>query len=304
MPPTSAALIAHLKALAARLKPTDVTPHIAHLNRLLSTTSYLDTTLLTVTYTLHLLHALLHRLSAASLARTVRNLLSNLPAPLKLVVLLATPPPPPSRLLLLTTRTAALAALIDDFRIFLRLRSMLAIWCWGARTLQEPPADTITRVITWAQVTASAATQLLENGAYLGSKGVVGLGERSVARWYVWSSRFWALYVGLEFWRLGRVRAARLKEREAETVQKIEVNETEGKAKEGDLVTIGGEQEKKVVRAREEAEWWSQIYVNMAWAPLTVHWSMEKGFAGEGQVALLGIVAGVFGLKEAWQATA
>ena len=124
--------------------------------------------------------------------------------------------------------------------------------------------------------------QYLENGAYLGSKGVLGFDNRKITRWYVLSCRFWALHVSLEFVRLARVRFLRRREGNPS----------------------GREEKESKVAMVEEAKWWRDFYVNAAWMPLTLHWSTEKGIgAGEGTTAALGLVAGVLGLKEAWEAT-
>ena len=64
------------------------------------------------------------------------------------------------------------------------------------------------------------------------------------------------------------------------------------------------EKEGKVQRVRDEARWWSEAYVNAAYAPLTVHWSLEQGCVSEAWVGFLGMVAGLVGFKELWEQTA
>lgn len=86
------------------------------------------------------------------------------------------------------------------------------------------------------------------------------------------------LHVGLDFVRLGREIVLR-KEKE----QKSEVEEE-------------GEREWK-------AKWRKDMVVNLAYAPLTVHWSLEKGLVTEFWVGLLGSVAGWTGLKVLWHST-
>ena len=124
--------------------------------------------------------------------------------------------------------------------------------------------------------------QYLENAAYLGSKGVLNFGQRKITRWYMWSCRFWALHVLLEFVRLARVRALRRKE---------------------GIPSGREEKEGKMEVAKAEAKWWRDVYINAAWMPLTIHFSTEKGFVGEGTTAALGLIAGILGLKEAWKVT-
>merc|ERR1711977_765913 len=47
--------------------------------------------------------------------------------------------------------------------------------------------------------------------------------------------------------------------------------------------------------------WRRQLLINAAYAPLTIHWSLEKGLVGEFWVGLFGSVAGLAKLKEAWR---
>jgi len=51
------------------------------------------------------------------------------------------------------------------------------------------------------------------------------------------------------------------------------------------------------------AKWRREMVVNLAYAPLTVHWSLEKGLVGDFWVGLLGSVAGVTGIRELWKNT-
>lgn len=86
------------------------------------------------------------------------------------------------------------------------------------------------------------------------------------------------LHVGLDFVRLGREVLLR-----REKDEKSEVEEE-------------GEREWK-------AKWRKEMVVNLAYAPLTVHWSLEKGLVTEFWVGLLGSVAGWTGLKVLWHNT-
>ncbi|KAA6408249.1 MAG: hypothetical protein FRX48_07991 [Lasallia pustulata] len=177
-----------------------------------------------------------------------------------------------------------LADLIDDFRIFLRLWGLLGILAWAKSVSETPPHDTILHTITWAQIVVNTLYQLLENGAYLASHHVLPRSEQKVNRWYLWSSRFWMGHVGLEFVRLAREWALR----------KLVAEARGGKAKE-----LGAKWE----RVREEGRWWREVRVNAAYAPLTVHWSVDKDWVGERVVGGLGMVAGWIGLRELWRRT-
>ena len=94
-------------------------------------------------------------------------------------------------------------------------------------------------------------------------------------------------HVALDLVRLWRVREIR---REAARVEAEETgDETGGKIKKDDGVEEG---------------WRRELAVNLAYAPLTVHWSLEKGLWGvsDGVVGGLGMVAGILGMQKQWRA--
>lgn len=137
------------------------------------------------------------------------------------------------------------------------------------------------RSIVSVQVVANIAYQYLENMAYLSSKGVWGWNTERQNKAWAWSSRFWAVHVVLDFVRLWRERAVRQKERKAGWKGREEEAETE-------------ENEWRI-------KWRRSLLVNVAYAPLTVHWSLEQGLVSDSWVGVLGSVAGIAGLKEVWR---
>jgi len=282
--PTSVAVPKTPTTLAHRLftSPTDTT--IAHLNRLLSTSSGVDQTLMLLNYTLVLLHSqlsrLLHlrlRLLAERLAASASKSLRPGETMLTTMPLTATT----TRLAALHAGTKGLAATISDARIFLRLWGLLGVWAWARATYYGGPQDAVLRALAWAQVAANAGYYVYEHAAYLASKKVLrDVAARRQGRWWLVSGRFFAAHVFLDFARLWRVRQMR----------------------------VGGEgvREKEDGVAGEKAErlWWRQLAVNAAYAPLVVHWSLAQGFVGDGWYGLLGSFAAVVGFREAWKQTA
>lgn len=174
---------------------------------------------------------------------------------------------------------SALTSLISDIRIFNRLWGLLGIYAWGHSIIQHPPRDLTIRRIVAAQVLVNACFQGLENVAYLASHQVLQISKQGQSKLWMWSSRFWMAHVGLEFWRLQRVREMRM-----------------GKISRG-LLQRG---EKKV----EEDEWRRNIISNLAYAPLTLHWSVQNGMIGPSAVGALGSIAAVIGLQNAWNSAA
>ena len=142
--------------------------------------------------------------------------------------------------------------------------------------------------ITLAQVGVNVVYQVLENVAYLGQRGIIRRSERQQVRDWVWSSRFWAAHVLLEFAKLWRVRAL------------WDRNGVEGMSKEE-----GEEKEKEGKRKRKEEvdAWWRELLINACYAPMTIHWSVESGIMSDEWVGLLGAIAGGTGLRKMWKKT-
>jgi hypothetical protein len=255
------------------LKKTDQA--ITHLNRILSTPSGTDALLLTTGYaTLATSNALstlaLHRLYAR--AREFIELVINLPENTSIIIPPSALPSP--RLLRLSQSLKALSDVISDFRIFVRLWGLLGIWKWGKSLLEQPPKDAVLRRLAWMQVAVNIAYQALENGAYLASKGVLGWDQKKQAKAWVWSSRFWAAHVLLEFSRLG------YEWRKGKDSEK-------GKEVEGQNVR----------------KWKRDLVTNLAYAPLTIHWGLKSGLVNDFWVGVLGTAAGMAGFLELWKNT-
>jgi len=130
--------------------------------------------------------------------------------------------------------------------------------------LVDRPEDRTLMRITLAQVGVNVVYQVLENLAYLGQHGIIGRSERQQARDWVWSSRFWAAHVLLEFVRLWRVRAL-----------------WDKKGVEGKTNGEDEEKEAKIKRKEEVDAWWRDELVG-----------------------LLGAIAGGIGLREIWKKSA
>ncbi|KAI9678731.1 MAG: hypothetical protein M1817_005788 [Caeruleum heppii] len=299
--PSSAAQLDRLKPwIHLYLHKTDTT--ISHLNRILSTPTGLDTTLSLLSYSTLLLSTLINRLTLTRLHNAAAELTSKAATTLLPGETLIAQLSLPSGYAALARRGAqlkALAALVSDVRIFLRLWGLLGIWTWGRDTWRAPPRDGILRSIAYAQVFVNMFYQFLENGAYLGQHGVVSWSTTTQSRAWAWSSRFWACHVALDLGRLFRERHLRL----SQTTQEDSTTHSERSEKHVD------EKEKEVeANTRESQTFWDrwnrELLVNVAFAPLTLHWSLEEGLVGDGVVGALGSVAGVVGFREMWRRTA
>jgi hypothetical protein len=170
----------------------------------------------------------------------------------------------------LPPRANALAGLISDYRMFVRLWGLLGMYAWGKGLVYHAPGDAVLKAAAWGQMSAYTAYQFLENRAYLAGKGIIKREGKDIMWDWLWSSRMWMVGVGWEFVRLWRVRQ----------------------------LWVGAEEEK---REKEVAQWRRDFVVNLMNAPLTLHYSVAGGALSEPTVAFLGMVAGIVGLAERWK---
>jgi hypothetical protein len=312
-PPSKATMLRKLRFLLLRyltrtFRSTDRT--LLRLSKLLSTPSGTDVLLCTTSYTLTLIHAVLSRVLERKLANIATDIAEKadgilLPGE----TLIASLPAPTSTKVIaqVVGSSKALAEVISDFRIFVRLWGVLGLYTWTRGTYLDPlPQDAgrkekALRALTWAAIASCVGFQVLENGAYLSSKGVLTasswtgeVGKARENRWWLWSSRFWAAYVGVELVRLGIERC--YKESTPILAQEVDID---------------GEKEDKIRREevvkKEELGnwlWWKDLASNVAYAPMTVHWSLEQGLLSDWGVGVCGMVAGGALLADTWRRTA
>lgn len=154
---------------------------------------------------------------------------------------------------------------------------------------------------------ACALYQGLENGAYLAEKGVLGWKKERIAKAWIWSGRAWCAYVALELARLGyewgelkgqdlgrqkrKGEASRGADNEGQTLEKGELELRMGKVEDDGLKERWG-------------KWYAEVGVNVAYAPMTVHYSLENGILSEGAIGGLGAVVGALSIGQAWRETA
>lgn len=276
--------------LQSSLRSTDTT--LLRLAKVLSTPAGIDSALCTLGYTLAFVRAGLQthlESKLRTLALAIAEKASDALLPGETLIASLPPTPAIGRLTLASDASKKLADVVSDFRVFVRMWGLLDIYLWGRDTYVNPPKDGVVKAITWLQVLVNVLFQYLENGAYLASKGILNTdgwtGEAGAKRqtwWWVWSSRFWAAHVGLEFVRLGYM---------------WRLDSTQAAAE-------GEEKEDKLARKTKYETWWRQAISNAAYAPLTIHWSLEEGCVTDGWVGFCGMIAGGVGLREQWRRTA
>ncbi|KAI1115007.1 hypothetical protein F5Y14DRAFT_142401 [Nemania sp. NC0429] len=281
--------------------PSNADAFLAHLQRCLATPAGIDTVLLFVCYSSRLTSALLTSLVQPALERSASRLVALATALPPSATLLFTARDLPSSgvalVLALAKRLKALSVLTSEARTISRLWGLLGMYFWARRLVlkrrqsQQQPGggdeDRFQTTLAWSQLAACVVFQALENGAYLASRGVLEWAPATQGKAARWSARFWGSFVGLELVRL--------------------FYESSRRGRRSSADKFAGGKTVAVVE-REEREWrdgWRKTVVrNLAWAPLTVHWSLEQGLVSELGVGLLASVPAVVQIRDLWRNTA
>ncbi|EGD97488.1 hypothetical protein TESG_04896 [Trichophyton tonsurans CBS 112818] len=274
---------------------------ILRLNKFISSAHGTERAFATVGYSAHILHYALTRsrrlnqLALAALGRKPAAAAAAVSPPSKAAGGAAAASSHPHLL--------ALASLVSETRTSLRLLGLLPLWAWGSSTYKSPPADPVLRAIAYGQVLACVLFQLLENVAFLASKGV--LSKRAVERWgslskwSIWSVRAWLVHVLLEFVRLARENqiAAAAEGQKSQASAKKDIGEAEKGVREKT-------KEEAVKMAANVKAWRKSMVNNLAWLPLCLHWSVDGGIGVPASlVGVLSLTAGAWGIHDLWLST-
>ncbi|KAF8655056.1 hypothetical protein AX16_003257 [Volvariella volvacea WC 439] len=202
------------------------------------------------------------------------------------------------------TGFAKLSSLLGDSRTLWRIWGLLPIVQWLV-SLERNPQPTrnllnIERLQGWSML----AYYPLEHLSYLASHGIIPKAVPSPASLFsskarplnldpnnlsLWSVRFWAAYVVLQFAHLYEDRKLLLLRQR-----------TLKKGKGTGLST----EEKQELAQRWDA-WWTDVLVNVGYFPLTIHWSLKKGlFKNEVWVGVFGLISAIASFRSGWRATA
>lgn len=300
---------------------------LAHLQRCLATPAGVDTLLLFVCYTSRLSAAVLAALSRALLRRSARDLVAlafTLPPKTAILFTATTTSKDASKdvsnaaaarlAALVAARLKNLGSLASEARTIARLWALVGMYFWAKRlvlpllpsspstttttTKQEQEKETekpsssttnktLVTLVDWAQFLSCAAFQVLENGAYLSGRGVLGWTPQQQGRAYMVGSRWLAVYTGLE---LGKLLA--------KLVASKSKSKSSQKGEQGALESEDEEERAQVEAVRRS------MAINLAWTPLTLHWSTEKGLIGDGWIGLGGCIPGIIQMRKLWKETA
>ncbi|OZJ02011.1 hypothetical protein BZG36_04872 [Bifiguratus adelaidae] len=189
-----------------------------------------------------------------------------------------------------------LSSPVSDFRILLRYYGLLPMLQYMSSVERTASPSKWHLDLIRLQNLSMLLYYPMEHIYWLGAHRIIPLSEQKSNKIAMWSCRFWAAYVVLEFARLAEEwRLLKVKE---VTIQK--------KIKRDLLQTDKGETKEKVLGELEAAKMRTKIgtIVNAAYLPLTVHWSLEQSSFPDVAVGVCGTLAAIGQLMTAWWDTA
>ncbi|GLB40261.1 putative peroxisomal biogenesis factor 11 (PEX11) [Lyophyllum shimeji] len=199
---------------------------------------------------------------------------------------------------------AKLGSILSDSRTLWRIWGLLPIIQWLVSLERNPQPTrtllTIERLQGWSML----AYYPLEHLSYLLSHGLIPSTIYTITSLFsssakpirlnanvlgMWSCRFWALYVLLQFAHLREDRKLlRLRERNLRKAKGVGLTPAE----------------KQELKQRRDA-FWSEVITNLGYLPLTIHWSLERGIIkNDVWVGVFGLIAGIASFRSGWKATA
>jgi hypothetical protein len=172
----------------------------------------------------------------------------------------------------LHTSLIKLSSTISDFRILLRFNGLPPLLHY-ATTLPSKEKERFPRErrLLKLQVLANLLYYPLEHAYWLGAHEIIPMTKQRVLWASLWSCRFWALYVLLQFVYL---------------------------YEEYKLLKRTGNKNERAWK-----NWRRGLIINACYAPLTVHWSVVNSTFPEWAVGCLGTVAALVQWSQTWEAT-
>lgn len=257
--------------------PSNADAFAAHLLRCIQTRAGADAVLQFLCYFFKLSGSVLETLSRNALRQSAQKLVAmafQLP-PATTVVLSSAPAPAGAAFALsLANNFKALSGVLSEARTINRLWGLLGLYFGlkrivarmrpkkvesekeGSVAVVESAAAPFETIFSLTQIVTLILFQVFENLAFLGSKKAIDLKPATMGKFGLLSVRCWGTYVFMELSRL--------------LVERVRSNP-------------------EVKTAAWAKTWNKSFFRNLAWAPLTVHWSIPGG--GPLPDALVGLLA-------------
>ncbi|KAL8866751.1 MAG: hypothetical protein Q9198_008771, partial [Flavoplaca austrocitrina] len=161
-------------------------------------------------------------------------------------------------------------------------------------------SENLTHSITLTQILAGITFQILENLAYLGDKNILPLSPARRSKYWLWCCRAWAAHVFLEIFKLLLSRPQHTQDLQIPTPKTIDPKTSSSE----NVQTTPTPSHQQTTTKAERETFHRNLKINLAYAPMTLHYSLPNGLLNDSTVALCGVLASWWGLQGAWARTA
>ncbi|RIA95013.1 peroxisomal biogenesis factor 11 [Glomus cerebriforme] len=187
----------------------------------------------------------------------------------------------------LAQRITNLSNPVSDFRILLRFYGLLPLIQWMIHIEHHPPVTPLLLHIERIQNFTMILYYPLEHIWWLAYHKIIDITDTRLNKIGIWSCRFWAAYVILQFWHLA-IEWKLYKRQSRNIIKKVDGDEDEIR------------KEKRAIKAGRERIIRDTI-VNIGYLPLTMHWSIENSSFPDIGVGIFGTLASVYQIIGAWR---
>lgn len=198
-----------------------------------------------------------------------------------------------------------LYAVVADARILVRIWGLLPILQWMISMERTPPPTKLLQQLERLQGWSMVLYCPMEALAYLAMHKVITLSNETQNKLWLWGCRFWAFYVVLQFAHL--VEDNRLLRMRARALERSR-GHPPPEPKDGEQAPVS--EETQLTRrmwadlAERKDAILNELWVNIGYLPLTLHWSVSTGLIPEVWVGVFGTIAAAAGLRSGWKASA
>ncbi|RUP46332.1 peroxisomal biogenesis factor 11 [Jimgerdemannia flammicorona] len=193
----------------------------------------------------------------------------------------------------LTTHLKNLAGPVSDFRILLRYYGLVPLVQYMAFIEHHPPTSQFLLHVERLQNLCNLIYYPLEHAYWLGAHNVLPLSKKTTNRISIWSCRFWAAYVLLQYVNLEEQRRI-VNEKEANLARRI---------KAGELDDVGQNRAALMTVSAQRRNIYINYVINTAYLPLTIHWSLENSSFPDIGVGICGTIAAICQLYTTWESS-
>ncbi|KAJ1921965.1 hypothetical protein H4219_000312 [Mycoemilia scoparia] len=187
----------------------------------------------------------------------------------------------------LAKRVGTLSGIISDYRIMSRLTDLVPMFQY-LRYVEQNPSQSRTLQNTDRLMNLLLLCYYpLEHIYWLGAHNIIAISESEVESSGIWSCRFWAAWVVVQFFHLYKERQI-LKARKRACFEKTDMDATDLQK---ELETI--EQANK--------DWYIQLIINASYFPLTIHWSLRHSTFPDVLVGVFGTIAAAAQAYTKWK---